>query len=496
MEAPAATTEAIDRQGARKSSEAPPPIRAARLPPRPLGEAINETNRPTSTHVIDNPADNPLAVPRIRPRSEHPISRKRIDPDALKVLYRLSTAGYKAYLVGGSVRDLLLGRQPKDFDIGTDAHPQAIKRLFRNCRLIGRRFRLAHLLFANGKVVEVATFRRRPEEAPSGSPELLMTSDNTFGTAREDALRRDFTINGLFYDISDFSVIDYVGGLDDLEAGLVRTIGDPTIRFREDPVRMMRGIEFASRLGFAITPDSYEAILECRKEILKSAPPRVTEELLQSLKGGHALPTFLLLREVGLLDALLPELAEVLREIDPDHPHGTGHLFWALLDVLDAERRRGRVFDDAVLFSLLFLPIARARVREAAPGAEPDPGLLGRLLEEIVPPAALRMSLPHAVTGRILQALGTVGRLSHRPDARVATKRIVFREGFGAALDLFQLVSMATGMNESLAAEWRTFAERALKARESLEAESEAAPRPPAGRRRRRGGRGRGRKPA
>jgi poly(A) polymerase len=403
--------------------------------------------------------------------------------------------------VGGSVRDLLLGRQPKDFDIGTDAHPQAIKRLFRNCRLIGRRFRLAHLLFANGKVIEVATFRRRPEPASGadagGSAELLMTSDNTFGTAREDALRRDFTINGLFYDISDFSVIDYVGGLDDLEAGLVRTIGDPTIRFREDPVRMMRGIEFASRLGFAITPDSYEAILECRKEILKSAPPRVTEELAQSLKGGHALPTFLLLREVGLLDALLPELADVLRQIDPDHPHGTGHLFWALLDVLDAERRRGRTFDDAVLFALLFLPIARARVRDAAPGAEPDPGLLGKLLEEIVPPAAARMALPHAVTGRILQALSTVGRLSHRPDSRVATKRIVFREGFGAALDLFELVSMATGMNESLVAEWRTFSQRALAARESLEAEAaasgQAAAKPsPAKRRRRRGGRGRG----
>lgn len=343
----------------------------------------------------------------------------------------------------------------------------------------------------------MATFRRRPEPVDPNAPELLMTSDNTFGTAREDALRRDFTINGLFYDISDFSVIDYVGGLDDLEAGLVRTIGDPTIRFREDPVRMMRAVEFASRLGFAITPDSYEAVLECRREIVKSAPPRVTEELLQMLKGGHALPTFLLLREVGLLDALLPELAEVLREIDPDHPHGTGHLFWALLDVLDAERRRGRTFDDAVLYALLFLPIARARVRAEAPGSEPDPALLGRLLEEIVPPAAVRMSLPHAVTGRILQGLGTVGRLSHRPDAKVATKRIVFREGFGAALDLFELVSMATGMNESLAAEWRAFSQRALKARESLEAEAgEPAPKPAGPKRRRRGGRGRGRKPA
>ncbi len=457
--------------------------------------AINEANS-TISSLTTEPSDTTSAPPRVRPRSEHPISRKRIDPDALKVLYRLSSAGYKGYLVGGSVRDLLLGRTPKDFDIGTDAHPQAIRRLFRNCRLIGRRFRLAHLLFANGKVVEVATFRRRPEpvDPNANAPELLMTSDNTFGTAREDALRRDFTINGLFYDISDFSVIDYVGGLDDLEAGLVRTIGDAQIRFREDPVRMMRAVEFASRLGFAITPDAYEAILDCRKDIVKSAPPRVTEELLQSLKGGHALPTFLLRREVGLLDALIPELASVLREIDPDHPHGTGHLFWSLLDVLDAERRRGRTFDDAALFSLFFLPIALSRVRNEAPGGDPDPGLLGKIFEELVPPIALRMSLPHAVTHKIQQALLTIGRFSFRPDNRVATRRIVYREGFPAALDIFGLVSLATGRDQELVSEWRAFAERAMKTRESFEAEAEAekaaAPAGPP-KRRRRGGRGR-----
>ncbi len=326
-----------------------------------------------------------------------------------------------------------------------------------------------------------------------------MTSDNTFGTARQDALRRDFTINGLFYDISDFSVIDYAGGLDDLEAGLVRTIGDPEIRFREDPVRMMRAVEFASRLGFAITPDAYEAILECRKEIIKSAPPRVTEELLQSLKGGHALPTFLLLREVGLLDVLLPELANVLREIDPDHPHGTGHLFWALLDVLDAERRRGRVFDDATLFALFFLPIVRARVVSAAPEGDPDPGLLGRILDETVSPIAIRMALPHAVSHRIQQALAMVGRFSHRPDQRVATRRIVFREAFATALDVFELGAMATGRGEELVREWRDLAERAHRTRESFEAEAGVEKEPAASaapKRRRRGGRGRGKRPA
>ncbi len=402
------------------------------------------------------------------------------------MLYRLRGAGYKAYLVGGSVRDLLLGRVPKDFDIGTDAHPQALRKLFRNCRMIGRRFRLAHILFANGKVVEVATFRARPDPAAAEKgQELLQTSDNTFGTPREDALRRDFTINGLFYDISDFSVIDYVGGLDDLEAGLVRTIGDPDIRFQEDPVRMMRAVEFASRLGFAITPDAYEAILRHRKEIVKSAPPRVTEELAQALRGGHALPTLLLMREVGLLDALMPELASVLRELDPDHLRGTGHLFWALLEVLDAERRRGRSYDDALLYALLFVPIVRARVREVSPGAEPDPGRLSVIIEDVVSPLALRMSLPRASTDRIKQALSIVGKLSHRPDSKVATRRVAFREAFPMALDLFELTAMATGLGQEIVREWRSLQTRIERGRAS--GEIPAPPAPPPRRRRRRG---------
>ncbi len=456
------------------------------MPPRERRNFISDTSsRPTD---IPLPAPSPEPAPRIRPRGEHSISRSRIDPDALKVLYRLSGAGYKGYLVGGSVRDLLLSRVPKDFDIGTDAHPAALRKLFRNCRMIGRRFRLAHILFANGKVVEVATFRRPPPPVPEGKgPELLQTEDNTFGTPREDAYRRDFTINGLFYDIATYAVIDHVGGLDDLAAGLIRTIGDPDIRFQEDPVRMMRAVEFASRLGFAITPDAYEAILRHRKEIVKSAPPRVTEELAQSLRGGHALPTLLLLREVGLLDVLMPELAAVLRQIDPDHAHGTGHLFWALLDVLDAERRRGRVFDDAVLFALLFLPIVRSRVRDASPEGEPDLLALSTIIEEVVSPLAFRMSLPRAATDRIKQALSIVGKLSHRPDGKLAARRLAFRDAFGTALDIFELTAMATGRGQELVRDWRALQAKIAHARET--GEIPPVPAAPPRRRRRRGGR-------
>src|SRR3954465_14182414 len=213
-----------------------------------------------------------MVEPRIIPREEHPLSRRDVDPDALKVLYRLRQFEYVAYLVGGSVRDLLLGRRPKDFDIGTSAHPYQVKKLFRNCWIIGRRFRLPPVRFGT-KVIEVATFRRQvaPGEevvqdgVPAPDPstpegEHLIHHDNTFGTPEEDAFRRDFTINALFYDIATFSVIDYVGGLDDLRAGIVRCIGDPEVRFREDPVRMLRAIALAARLGFTIDKPVLSAI--------------------------------------------------------------------------------------------------------------------------------------------------------------------------------------------------------------------------------------------
>ena len=192
--------------------------------------------------------------PTILSRNQHSISRKQIDADCLKVLYRLSRHGFKAYLVGGSVRDLLLGRQPKDFDIGTDATPSQIRKLFRNCFLVGRRFRLAHIRFSGNKLIEVATFRRQPEEdeLPDNHDDHSHFVQNVFGSPAEDAFRRDFTINALFYDIADFSVIDYVGGLQDLEQKRIRVIGDPLVRFVEDPVRMLRALEFAARLDFQL----------------------------------------------------------------------------------------------------------------------------------------------------------------------------------------------------------------------------------------------------
>jgi tRNA nucleotidyltransferase/poly(A) polymerase len=321
----------------------------------------------------------PMVEPRIIPRQEHPLSRRDVDPDALKVLYRLRQYEYTAYLVGGSVRDLLLGRRPKDFDIGTSAHPYQVKKLFRNCWIIGRRFRLAHVKFGQ-KVIEVATFRRQvaPGEevvqdgVPAPDPttpegEHLIHRDNTFGTPEEDAFRRDFTINALFYDIATFSVIDYVGGLDDLRAGIVRSIGDPDVRLREDPVRMLRAVALASRLDFTIEPTLLKSIRTHRHEIAKSALPRLLEEYYKILRAGSAEKTFRMLADVGLLEPISSELH-----------HGADDDLWQSLAALDAYRRQfestPETLTNPILLGSLLIPLGIS----LHPGRGSDGGHPGR----------------------------------------------------------------------------------------------------------------------
>ncbi len=315
-----------------------------------------------------------MVAPTIISRADHSISRDLIDPDALKVLYRLRKFKYDAYLVGGGVRDLLLGRVPKDFDIGTSAHPNEVKRIFRNCWIIGRRFRLAHVKFGL-KTIEVATFRRQVTASEAAAtktadgdpdpsvardekqlanlrPRPSIRRDNTFGTAEEDAFRRDFTINALFYDIATFSVIDYVGGMDDLHARIIRCIGDPNERFVEDPVRMIRALAFAARLDFELDPPVQRAIRRHRHEIHNAAPARLIEELYKILRSGYAAATFRALSETGLLMALAPEVER----------RKSGAL-WRSLESLDHYRKP---FDNA-------------------PGALTNPILLGSLVQPVQP---------------------------------------------------------------------------------------------------------------
>jgi len=331
-----------------------------------------------------------MVEPTIVARSDHSISRRDIDPDALKVLYRLHEHRYVAYLVGGSVRDLLLGRRPKDFDIGTSAHPHQVKKLFRNCWIIGRRFRLAHVKFGP-KTIEVATFRRQvdPSELPAdpvesdqaveATPEpaiaddapfeaqvqaeathlahvrahdRLIHRDNTFGTPEEDAFRRDFTINALFYDIGTFSIIDYVGGLQDLEHRLIRSIGEPGVRFLEDPVRMLRAVVLAARLDFRIDEPILEAIEIHRHEIARAAPARLMEEYFKILRSGFAGESLRMLKETRLLRAITPELDEA------------GPALWESVARLDRYRRQFDAAPDtltnAILAGTLLVPLGLA----------------------------------------------------------------------------------------------------------------------------------------
>jgi poly(A) polymerase len=317
-----------------------------------------------------------MVEPRIVPREEHPISRRDIDPDALKVLYRLRQGEHTAYLVGGSVRDLLLGRRPKDFDIGTSAHPYQVKKLFRNCWIIGRRFRLAHVKFGQ-KVIEVATFRRQvavgeevvQDGVPAPDPttpegEQLIHHDNTFGTPEEDAFRRDFTINALAYDIATFSIIDYVGGLDDLRAAIVRSIGDPDVRLNEDPVRMIRAVAIAARLDFTIEPTLLHAIRTHRREIAKSSQPRLLEEYYKILRAGSSERAFRQLADVGLLEPISAELHR-----------GASDPLWRSLAAVDEYRRQFESTPDtlsnAILLGSLLVPLGISlHPRMSAPGSD------------------------------------------------------------------------------------------------------------------------------
>lgn len=291
--------------------------------------------------------------PYILERPEHPISRREIDPRVLKVLYRLINAGHAAFLVGGGVRDLMLGRSPKDFDVGTSAHPHEVRALFRNSRLIGRRFRLVHVVFGPHNV-EVATFRRPAEELPERA-ELLIRQDNTFGTPEEDAIRRDFTVNALFYDPRSFRVIDYVGGLADLRARLIRTVGDPERRMREDPVRMMRAVRFAAKLDFEIEPATRAAIERHREDLLKASVPRLVEETFRTLSTPAAARALVLTEQLGLLEVLLPRLSHHLRMCaDPPQLTLTARNMATLGGAIDSGLAPSHALTLAALFLDLF----------------------------------------------------------------------------------------------------------------------------------------------
>ena len=302
------------------------------------------------------PESNPAnTMPRTIPRDLHNVSRKQISPNALRVLYRLRDAGLGAYLVGGAVRDILVGGHPKDFDVATDATPEQVKQLFRNCRLIGRRFRLAHVVYGR-EIIEVATFRANVDDG-SGDRELheggRLLRDNVYGTIEDDAIRRDFTANALYYAIEDFSVRDYTGGFEDVQNRLMRLIGDPETRYREDPVRMLRAVRLAAKLGFDIEAATAAPIPQLASLLSEAAPARLFEECLKLFLSGHAVDSFLGLERHGMLPALLPETAAALKS------NRSGALRQMLLEGLrgtDERVANDEPVSPAFLFALLLWP--------------------------------------------------------------------------------------------------------------------------------------------
>jgi len=384
-------------------------------------------------------------IPLVIPRAEHPISRKNIDEEALKVLYRLHRQGFIAYLVGGGVRDLLLGRVPKDFDVTTNAHPIEINTLFKNSRIIGRRFRLVHVFFKGGKIIEVSTFRSRSEfeEIQTEKGEIIRT--DSFGTPAEDALRRDITINGLFYNIADFSLIDYVGGMTDLERQVIRTIGDPDERLQQDPVRMIRIIRHAARTGFSIEDQTFQAILQYREEIKKCSPSRLRDEFLRELKEGVAKPSLHLMLQTGLLFSLFPDLERALGDRSLSGKK-TQDFFLSLFDLVDQLIKTGRPVSESILFALFLIPFLRA--------VTPQHPFLGKREKYLYIMQTIRwavhqiltpFSFPRGTKEMACQILMAQSNLKKSIHKGVIPKRLRMKKYFKEAVLLFGIEAQANG---------------------------------------------------
>nr|WP_305793205.1 polynucleotide adenylyltransferase PcnB [Sedimenticola hydrogenitrophicus] len=420
---------------------------------------------------------------QIIPRPEHNISRANISDHATKVLYRLKAAGFQSYLVGGGVRDLLLGREPKDFDVATDATPEQVKEVFRNCRLIGRRFRLAHVHFGR-EIIEVATFRSMQDAAEPGDRETengMLVRDNIYGTIEEDAVRRDFTINALYYNIEDFSVVDYAGGMEDLRAGVLRLLGDPETRYREDPVRMLRAVRFAAKLGFIINPACEKPLLELGS-LLQSVPAaRLFEEVLKLFMAGVALHSFEKLRHYGLFGELFPETEECLAHEDHEFPIT---FVTRGMQNTDSRIREGKPVTPAFLFAvLLWEPVRRLAEHLQEAGEAPLPAIQ-EAGNDVLMTQLERVSIPK----RFSIPMREIWNLQHRFEQRAGKRphRLLTHPRFRAAYDFLLLRAEAGEVDQELADWWTGFQEQDGEERNQMVRQANGGGEKPQRRRRRR----------
>lgn len=394
-----------------------------------------------------------IVTPVVVSRDAHCISRANISQAALKVLYRLKDSGYQACLVGGGVRDLLLGREPKDFDVATDATPEQVKAVFRNSRLIGRRFRIVHVRFGR-EIIEVATFRAG---RPTGDSDHLTDNgmilrDNVWGNMEEDALRRDFTVNALYYDIRDFSVIDYAQGMQDLEKGLLRLMGDPETRYREDPVRMLRAARFAAKLGFVIEPATEAPIRELASLLADVPPARLFEEVLKLFMSGDAVASFEKLRQYGLFETLFPDTEWALATQEQAFPHT---LVLKGLENTDKRIREGRPVTPAFLFAvLLWEPVRLRWLALQADGLAPYTALQ-MATSDILERQLARVSIPRRFSTPMREIWTLQARFAHTRGKR--PQRLAAHPRFRAAYDFLLLRAQAGEADKALAKWWTDF---------------------------------------
>lgn len=387
-------------------------------------------------------AQNAVTEPTITviPREQHTISRKDISENALKVLYRLNKAGYEAYLVGGGVRDLLLGKKPKDFDVTTNATPEQVRKLFRNCRLVGRRFRLAHVMFGP-EIIEVATFRGHHENTPSDRATSqrghngMLLRDNIFGSIEEDAQRRDFTINSLYYSVSDFSVRDYVGGMQDLEDGGIRLIGTPETRYREDPVRMLRAVRFAAKLHMRISPETAEPIQRLATLMNDVPPARLFEESLKLLQAGDGFETYKLLREYHLFQPLFPTITRYFTEAG-DSP--MERIIVQVLKNTDNRIRNDMRVNPAFLFAAMFwYPLLEMAQKIAQESGLVYYDAFALAMNEVLDEACRSIAIPKRITTIVRDIWQLQQRMSRRQGKRAW--KLMEHPKFRAAYDLLAL---------------------------------------------------------
>ncbi|MBB3820284.1 poly(A) polymerase [Xanthomonas arboricola] len=423
---------------------------------------------------------------RVIPRDQHTISRKDISPNALRVLYRLRESGFGAYLVGGAVRDLLVGGHPKDFDVATSATPEEVKALFRNCRLIGRRFRLAHVVFGR-EIIEVATFRANVDDG-SGDRELdngRLVRDNVYGTIEDDAIRRDFTCNALYYAIEDFSVRDYCGGFEDVQARLMKLIGDPELRYQEDPVRMLRAVRLAAKLNFDIEASTAEPIPRLAGLLSEAAPARLFEEILKLFLSGHGVASFQGLERYGLLGALFPESAAALKS------NRSGALRAMVLEGLrntDARVANDEPVSPAFLFALLLWPaFCRTLMGLQAQGVQPEDAQR-RAADRVTLHQLERVALPRRFSLPMQEIWLLQTRFSSRQRKRVF--RTLAHPRFRAAFDFLVLRQFASPDHAADVEFWReaqkSSGQELVDAIESAQSDHEGEEGAPRKRRRRR----------